>query len=279
MKLHDGNQPRIARRTALACVAGGIAGLAGCTTSSETPDEPNEDQPESETFDSVDWDGPTLCATLATDVSATYVDLVDPNGETLRRDHPQDTADVSFTLLGETEDGYEPGKYRLVASDGDSAIGETTVSLDPEFTITDVKWAAEHPDLEWDKDQSDWEDRAAIEIENTGTAPSYVEQIRWTDAPLSKVMYPAETEFYHRVLLPAGETTTIYGAAVYATDGRFGESIDCSEIETDELTATAIVQAGENPSYSQTVEYGETEGSCDLSIVDGVPVESTAGGE
>ncbi|MFC3958925.1 hypothetical protein [Halovivax cerinus] len=279
MRRRYGTQRRIGRRTALASVAGGLAALAGCTTDSDSPQDPGDDPGGNETFDSVGWDGPTLVATLASDVAATHVDLVDSDGETLRRKHPRDTSEVSYTLLGEAEDGYELGEYRLVASDGDSTIGETDVSLEPELRITAVKWAKEYPEMEWDKESDDWEDRAALEIENVGISPSYLEQVRWEDAPLSKVMHPAETEFYHRVLLPAGETTTVYGAAVYATEGRFGESLDCGELDTDDHTVTAIVQAGANPQYTQTIEYGGTETSCELSIVDGGPVEPTDGGE
>jgi len=44
---------------------------------------------------------------------------------------------------------------------------------------------------------------------------------------------------------------------VYQTEdptGVYG-AIECSELETDTLTVTGTLQAGANPSYSQTIEY------------------------
>ncbi|SEQ01117.1 hypothetical protein [Natrinema salaciae] len=275
-------QHGIDRRTLLASVTSGITGLAGCASGIDS-DRNSSDAAngENETFLTIEWDGPTLIATLASDVSASHVDLVDSNGETFRRDHPRDTSEVAYTLLGEGKDGYQPGEYRLVASDGDSIVDETALSLEPELTITDLKRAEDHPDMEWDKDSGEWENRAALEIENTGTAPSFLESVQWTDAPLSLVKQPEEVEFYHDVLLPNGESTTVYSpGAIYQTQGVVsGRDLECSELDTVDLTATAIVQTGVNPSYSQTVEYGGSQYSCELSVVDGGPVDSNSGGD
>lgn len=275
-------QHGIDRRTLLASATSGIAGLAGCASSIGSDRNSSDGgNGENETFLTIEWDGPTLIATLASDVSASHVDLVDPSGETFKRDHPRDTSEVAYTLLGEGKDGYQPGEYRLVVSDGDSVIDETALSLEPELTITDLKRAKDHPDMEWDKDSPEWKKRAALEIENTGSAPSFLESVQWTDAPLSLVKKPEEVEFYHNVLLPDGESTTVYSqGSIYQTQGvASGRDLECSELDTVDLTATAIVQAGANPSYSQTVEYGGSQYSCELSIVDGGPVESTAGGD
>jgi len=51
-------------------------------------------------------------------------------------------------------------------------------------------------------------------------------------------------------------------------------SIECSELETDTLTVTGNLQAGANPSYSQTIEYGGEKYACDLTIIDGGPTDS-----
>jgi len=51
-------------------------------------------------------------------------------------------------------------------------------------------------------------------------------------------------------------------------------AIECSELETDTLTVTGTLQAGANPSYSQTIEYGGEKYACDLTIIDGGPTDS-----
>ncbi|WP_247729557.1 hypothetical protein [Halovivax limisalsi] len=272
---------RSGRRAYLTGTACGLVSvLAGCTTSGD--DDPSTGDPsngETDTFPTIEWEGNTLTVTIASDADVGYVDLVDPNGETVKRDFPKDTAEVSYTLLGEIADGYEPGEYQLVAANGESVIDETTISLEPELTITAVKRAADHPDMDWDKDSSRWENQAALEIENAGTAPSYLKSVRWVDSPLALIGHREETESYHNTLLPAGETTTIYGMASYATYALGYGSLNCEEYDTVDLTATAIVQAGENPSYAQTVDYGGSQNNCELSIVDGGPVESSTGGD
>ncbi|WP_202613939.1 hypothetical protein [Halostella pelagica] len=219
-----------------------------------------------------------LVVELASDTDADSVNLINPSGEMNSLQRVQEGAtQVTFQLLGEAEDGYTPGEYRVVAVAGDETIGEATISLQPEVTITDVMWAQNHPDLDWDKDQSTWQQFAALTVENTGNAPTYLTALQWTNSPHTKVS-PSETLTHHpTTLLPPGETTIYSTAPVYQTEDPTGVhgAIDCGNLETDTLTVAGVVQAGTNPSYSQTIEYGGTNNSCELTIVDGGPTDST----
>jgi hypothetical protein len=274
----------IDRRTVLSGLSATLVALAGCSSSPSEPTSPgSETSPppggESDAFERVAMTETGLVVELASDTNADSVNLINPNGEMNSLQRVQEGAtQVTFQLLGEAEDGYTPGEYRVVAVAGDEPIGKTTISLEPELTITDVMWAQNHPDMDWDKDRSTWQQLAAFSIENTGNAPSFLTMSRWTDAPLCRVKSQETMEFGHNTLLPAGETTTVYSSApIYQTEGRLGMGahVNCSDLGTAPLTVTGAVQAGANPSYSQTIEYGGTNNSCELTIVDGGPTDST----
>lgn len=262
-----------ARRTFLATVTAGAVALAGCTSSSESgPGSENQSTESSETFEAVVWEGPDLVATLASDASVSHVDLVGPDDETVARySLREDDPDLTFTLLGEGNDGYTPGEHRLVATDGESPIEETSLSLEPNLAVTDVVRGADEPGMDWDKDVSTWEDHAAIVIENTGNAPTFLESTTWTNAPLAKVTGTDAVDYYHDVLVPAGETKTVYspGPVYQAQDHASGRDLECDDLETETLTVTVASQAGPDPSFSQTIEYGGELRSCELNIIDG----------
>lgn len=273
----------IDRRTLLAGVTSGIAALAGCSSSDETPPSSTSSDSGNATFESIEWQGTKLVVKLRSDVTADRVTLVNSSGTTIRTGWPEKgSPGARWSLLGEGSDGYSPGEYTLVAYAGDSKVGDATASLEPELTIKDVKWAKNHPEMDWEKDESTWKDHAVLEIENTGTAPSYLSSVQWTDAPFCRVKYRDTMEFYYNTLLPEGKTTVYSLAPVYQTEGRIsGRDLKCGELTDIELTATAVVQAGTIPSYSQTIEYGGTNQSCELSISSGQStssVQSPSGG-
>jgi len=274
---------RIGRRTVLCGLSGTLAALAGCSSSpSDTNSPSSETSPppgsESDAFERVAMTETALVVELASDTEAESVNLINPNGETNSLQRIQEGAtQVTFQLLGETEDGYTPGEYRVVAVAGDKTIGETTISLEPQVTITDVIWAQNNPDMDWDKSGSAWQQFAALTVENTGNAPTYLTAVEWRNSPQATVSASdTVTTNLNQLLLP-GETTIYTTTPVYQTEdptGVYG-AIDCGEVETETLTVTGTLQAGGNPSYSQTIEYGGEKYSCDLTIVEGGPTDST----
>jgi len=129
-----------------------------------------------------------LVVELASDTDADSVNLINPNGEMNSLQRVQEGAtQVTFQLLGETEDGYTP-EYHVVAVAGDKTIGETTISLEPQVTITDVIWAQNNPDMDWEKKSgSAWQQFAALTVKNTGNAPTYLTAVEWRNSPQAKV--------------------------------------------------------------------------------------------
>ncbi|WP_242437212.1 hypothetical protein [Halorubrum lacusprofundi] len=218
-----------------------------------------------------------LVVELASDTDADSVNLINPNGEMNSLQRVQEGAtQVTFQLLGETEDGYTPGEYHVVAVAGDKTIGETTISLEPQVTITDVIWAQNNPDMDWEKSGSAWQQFAALTVKNTGNAPTYLTAVEWRNSPQAKVSASETVTTNLNRLLSPGETTIYTTTPVYQTEdptGVYG-AIECSELETDTLTVTGTLQAGANPSYSQTIEYGGEKYACDLTIIDGGPTDS-----
>jgi len=96
-----------------------------------------------------------------------------------------DTGNISATR-GKTETGT-PRRYHVVAVAGDKTIGETTISLEPQVTITDVIWAQNNPDMDWEKSGSAWQQFAALTVKNTGNAPTYLTAVEWRNSPQAKV--------------------------------------------------------------------------------------------
>ena len=279
----SGHDRCIDRRTVLSGLSGALIALAGCSSSPSDTDSPSSEtspppESESDAFERVAMTEIALVVGLASDTEADSVNLINPNGEMNSLQRVQEgTTQVTFQLLGETEDGYTPGEYRVVAVAGDKTIGETTISLEPEVTITDVVWAANNPNMDWEKSESAWQQFAALTVENTGNAPTYLTAVEWHNSPQATVSASETVTTNLNRLLPPGETTIYTTTPVYQTEdptGVYG-AIDCGEVETETLTVTGTLQAGGNPSYSQTIEYGGEKYSCELTIVDGGPTDST----
>lgn len=277
------SRDRIDRRTVLSSLAGVVATIAGCTGTSSDADDPNRTSSQPSTDDegpieSVEMTGTDLTVELANDAAVDYVTLRQSNGDATHRQPVVDTQTVAFSLLGAIQSGYDPGTYAVVATADGEPVGETTITLEPNVRITDVRWAKNHPEMDWDRSVDSWEQHAALRIENTGNAPSFLTSVEWTGAPLCRIRSQETLEFHHQVLLPAGETTTVYSSApIYRTSDQlgYGESVDCGELDREPLTVTGHVQAGQDAAYTQTISYGESDQSCELSVVEGSPTTST----
>ena len=276
----------IARRTVLASLGVSTAALAGCTSGTSTDPSNTSNSTDgngisaegSDVFTSVEMGDANLEIEVADDASVEFINLVDPNGELFdqQRLASSETA-TSFEILGRYEDSVPTGDYELIALDGDEQVGTTTLTLEAECTITDVLWAAENPDMEWDKNSPVWDEYAAVVIENTGTIPSLLTELRWKGAPAAKLGLDDTVSYYHETRLPPGKTTVYSFSQIYQTSGA-GGSLDCTELGTEPMTVTAVVQVGQNPSYAQQIEYGGDQ-SCDLSIVEEGPNKSLSDGD
>lgn len=277
---------RIVRRSVLATIGLGIGSLAGCTSESSSDPEnnsPNDTDPDlasggSDVFTKAEMADGTLEVEVVDDVSVEFINLVDPNDELYDQQRLESgVTTTSFEILSRTDD-FVTGEYELIALDGDESVDTTTITLEADCRITDVLWAAENPDMEWDTDAPNWDEYAAVVIENTGTIPSLLTELEWAGSPVARLQSKESQSYYHETRLPPGETTVYSAGSVYATDDAV-HSLDCGDLKTEPMTVTAIVQIGLDPSYTQQIEYSGNQ-SCDLSIVDGSPDgPTTDGGE
>ncbi|MDF9748467.1 MULTISPECIES: hypothetical protein [Natrinema] len=261
---------RIARRSVLATLGVSTATLAGCASGSDPSNNSTNGNGisagDSDVFTSVEIAEESLEIEVADDTSVEFINLVDPSGELYDQQRLENgETETSFEILGRYEDDFPTGKYELVALDGDDQVDTTTLTLEANCTITDVLWAAENPDMGWDKNSPTWETYAAVVIENTGTIPSLLTELEWEGAPVARLQSKKSQSYYHEARLPPGETTVYSKGSVYATDGAV-HSLNCSDLETEPMTVTAVVQVGPDPSYTQDIEYGGDQ-SCSLTIV------------
>ncbi|MGQ3722749.1 hypothetical protein [Natrialba aegyptia] len=275
------DESRIARRSVLASLGVGTALLAGCTSnpvsgpSTNSTDGTGLSVEESDVFSAVEMNDEYLEIEVTDETSIEFINLVDPEGELYNQQRLKNgETKTSFEVLGRYEDAFPTGDYKLIALQGDEQIDTTTITLEADCTITDVLWAAENPDMDWDTKPSDWETYAAVVIENTGTIPSLLTELEWTEAPVAKLQSKGSQSYYHETRLPPGRTTVYSKGSVYATNGAV-HSLDCSDLETEPLTVTATVQVGSNPSYTQQIQYGDGK-SCEISIVNDSADESTS---
>lgn len=276
------------RRTVLSGVSGVLVALAGCTDNPDTGSDTSTDSTDtttdplasqSDVFTGVRFDGGQLVVTLASDMSADWVRRFGPDGDLSERANVSpDGRQAQFDLVGQNTDGYIPGMHRLVAVKNDETLGEMSLDLTPDVALTDFRWAKNHPDMEWDKSANNWETHAAFVLENTGSGPAMLARTRWRDAPFVLRTDEDEQAFDHTTPLPPGETTTVYAIPpVYETSGGLvgASAVECENIDTKTLQLTAVVKPSTNQSYSQTIEYGGAKYSCELTIVDGSPTESS----
>lgn len=277
----------IVRRAVLASLGLSTAALAGCTSGMSTDPSNTSNSTDgngisaegSDVFTSVEMGNTTLEINVADDASVEFINLIDPNGELFDQQRlATGETTTSFEILGRYEDSIPTGDYELVALDGDEQVDTTTLTLEAECTITDVLWAAEYPDMEWDKNSPIWDEYSAVVIENKGTIPSLLTELRWKGSPVARLLSKESQSYYHETRLPPGKTTVYSKGSVYATDDAV-HSLDCDELGTEPMTVTAHVQVGSNPSYTQEIKYGDSQ-SCEITIVDGSTGTSiSSGGE
>ncbi|WP_231587991.1 hypothetical protein [Halostagnicola sp. A56] len=251
------HESRIARRSVLATIGLSTVGLAGCTsnTDSESPNNSTEDgsgldTEDSEVFANVEMNDKKLEVAVTEESATEVITLRDPDDEIVDQASLEGDTEVGFEILGRYEDDIATGEYELTAlenSESNNPIDSTIITLDAACTITDVLWAAENPDMDWDKNSPVWDEYAAVVIKNKGTIPSLLTELRWKGAPAAKLGRDDTVSYHHETRLPPGETTAYSFGQIYQTSGA-GGSLDCSELGTEPMTVTAVVQVGPDPS-------------------------------
>lgn len=276
---HLPSQDRIDRRVLLRSLGGAVAVLAGCfsgpSVSDGTETPPTSPASQSAVFDDVGFDSGQLVVTLAADTAPDRLHLIGPGGELIRQAQvPVGATTVRLDFVGERGAGYTPGEHTLVAVKNDDTLGTLTLTLAPDVTIADVRWAKNHPDMNWEKSKRNWEQYSAVLLDNKGTAPTRLGGLRWSQTPRLLAAGRDTFETRHQVVLPPGETTAVYSRWPTFATQTLQSGVDCGKLETVVFTVTAQLHVGSNVSYSQPVTYGGEKYACELSLGAATP-EST----
>lgn len=158
-------------------LATSIIGLGGCGETDTGDGVPSSD--ESSVFTAVTVDASDLVVELRDDHDVSEVTLVEPDGSLYARHAtPSGVTTVRFQLIalehGRAEH-YTPGTYELVAHRGDDSTSQE-VELRPELAIRDISQSTDDeipaPDT-----------RIAVVVENIGTAPTWVYDVVFENAP------------------------------------------------------------------------------------------------
>ena len=172
--------PSLTRRAFLRAGLGASAtGLAGCgksnaESSTATP-SPQEDD---SVFDGVAVEGDFLVVDLAETDDLSAVNLIAPDGTLYRkRSVEPGVRTVRFRLIElelSQSTHYPPGEYELVAV-ADEVVESRPLELRPELRIRDV--------TQYRGEDSIDKARLAVVVENTGTAPTWIYDIAYRNAP------------------------------------------------------------------------------------------------
>ncbi|MFC7133287.1 MULTISPECIES: hypothetical protein [Salinibaculum] len=155
-----------------------MLGLAGCgeTTGGQNTQSPS---PKEDTiFERVAVDGDFLVVEIAEDSQLSAVNLIAPDGTLYGQQAVEPgVRTVRFRLIElelSQSTHYPPGKYELAAVE-DDVIESRTLELRPDLRIREIR--------QYSGSDSTDNARLAVDVENTGTAPTWIYDIAYRDAP------------------------------------------------------------------------------------------------
>jgi hypothetical protein len=283
-KKTDLRNQSVTRRTAITAITGLAAGLAGCTSvSTNEPDTANpnrspertddESVSDSENFDVISFEDGEMVVTLVDDADVQAVNLIAPNGETFSQAQVEAGAStVTFDLITE---GYSTGEYTLVAVEHDESVEEVSIDLIPDVSIQEVYHARNQPNMDWDTDRSYWKDYGVVKLTNDGTGPDGISELIWEDVPRTlgsrqgEIKSPSVAGGFVDTIGPDESVMVYTDAAVFS--GEFGDGpSECKEIDSQEFTVTAVLEIGDDPTWSEDLayEWDDEENNCVISFVD-----------
>lgn len=148
--------------------ASGVSGaLAGCGTVTSSGADP---------FEEVTVDGTSLAVTLASRPRVDEIELRSPDGTPfVRRRLDQETNRATLPLIETsytaTPEHYRVGENTLVARRDGDRVGQRTVPLDPEVSVTDIRLA----------DEAGF--NPTVTVENSGTGPTFLTYLGFDNVP------------------------------------------------------------------------------------------------
>jgi hypothetical protein len=154
------------RRTLLCSIAG-VAALSGCSKNTESPSDSGQ-------FKRASVEDQQLVITMSESLDAETVSVVDSNGEAFAE------TDLNAGVTRVTFDigtGYVPGEYRILATDGEETIAETTTVIKPDLQIVDIGVGANHQDRMPEELGNTRDVECFVKVENRGQGPEIIEQL------------------------------------------------------------------------------------------------------
>ena len=261
---------RPSRRTVLGSIlAGASAGLAGCAGISGTG---------SDVITSIDVDGTDLVLTVEPD-TIDAVNIIAPSGELFRDRSIASGASQRRIPIGIS---YSPGEYEIIALSDGERVATSTVTLEPELELTELRLGRDHPELMYDgASDSSINSEAILSVSNHGTGPTAVTALLFE----GDVPYPTP-EWYDEngdsgicdenrgfgdsdaVLVPAGKDVVLYSNT--SPLSAYFDQDRCDTIG-QEGRFTVRLHATQDLSISgeYSIHYHEDDsGSCDFDIGD-----------
>jgi len=207
------------RRIVLGSILTGIStALAGCSALSDPSDDSSSG---GDVIQSVDVDGLELVIDLERD-AIDQLNVVAPSGELFAKRTIE--SGVSHTTV-EVGTDYPPGEYELLGLNDDETVETTTVALEPDLELTELRLARNYPEemYEGARDSS-IKSEAILSVANNGTGPTALTRLRFSgDVPYPTPedydeidrsgIYDPENDFgadAESIPVPARETVLVY---------------------------------------------------------------------
>jgi len=215
-------QTPFGRRTVLGSILVGITtGLAGCSALSDSDDDDSSTNSSGDVLQSVAVEGLELVVELERD-AVDQLNLIDPSGELFG--HQTIESGVSRTTISIGTD-YSPGEYELIALAGGETVETTSITLEPELDLTELRLGRDYPEKMYEgASDSSTKSEAILSVANRGTGPTALTTLRFDgDVPYPTPenydevgrsgIYDPENDFgadAKSIPIPAGETVLIY---------------------------------------------------------------------
>ena len=280
------NHPHISRRTALRTVgSAALVGVAGCLSNnggSGTPSDGTTSPDGNGPLTRIAIEGTTLVVELSEEADIGQVNLIQPNGELFgQRDVATGTQQVSF----EIGTSYTPGEYRVLALEGEEAVQESALSVQPNLSILEMGIGKNQPEEMWGSLSDKISKEAFVSVENQGNGPDAITQLLFVgDVPypsdeegtnydehddVSGIYNPENDTEVDKIVIEPGEQLTLYS---YRSPFAFvrGEGTSCeSKEQTGSFEVILETRVGANRvSNTYSIHYSASEefDNCEITI-------------
>ena len=248
------NQPT--RRTLLCSIAGAAA-LSGCSENTESPNDSGQ-------FEQASVKDQQLVVAMSESLDADTISVINPDGEAFAETNPNaGVTRVTFDIGTE----YVPGEYRILATDGEETVAETTTLIEPDLEIVEVGVGANHLNRMPEELGVTQEVECYIEVRNTGPGPEFIDKLQIKGGvPNPTELAEEESGIFNAqngggesegILIVGGETRDIFSNTLpFWFDG---DGVDCtSESKRKTANVTISTEVSQDIERSPEVTYSSS---------------------